>query len=303
MKCSLQLFQGIARTFMLNNSLHLEQAYRQSLLFTKSHYENFPVISFFLPRHLRKHVAVVYQFARQADDLADEGIESVERRVKNLELYEIHLTNCLNGRYENDFWCALHNTITEYKLTQKYFYDLLSAFKQDVTKTRYQTFDEVLNYCERSANPVGRIVLEFFNVRDEESVRYSDAVCTALQLTNFYQDVSIDYQNNRLYIPLDEIEKFEVKLNQFELKENNANFKQLLKYQVERTKKLFGEGQKLIARLPKELKPQIRMTILGGEKILQKIEKLDYDVLNTRPKLSKLDYVKIFFKAIVKKNE
>jgi squalene synthase HpnC len=219
--------------------------------------------------------------------------------MKSLELYETHLRNCLDGTYENDFWYALHNTTTEYNLSPKYFYDLLSAFRQDLVTTRYQTFDEVINYCERSANPVGRIILEFFSIRDDESLRFSDAVCTALQLTNFYQDVSIDIRKDRIYIPLDEIQKFGVSENQFELRENNTNFEQLLKYQVERTKQLFFEGRKLIIRLPKELKSQIHMTILGGEKILNMIEKMNYNVIDTRPKLSKLDYLMIFFKTLV----
>ncbi|MBA4406212.1 squalene synthase HpnC [bacterium] len=286
--------------------MSVETAYKEALLFTKSHYENFPVVSLFLPKHLRKHVAVVYQFARQADDLADEGNINSELRtclpagkVENLELYKNHFTNCLNGKYESDFWYALGNTITEYKLTPKYFYDLISAFKQDLQKTRYQTFDELINYCERSANPVGRIILEFFSIHDAESLRFSDAVCTALQLTNFYQDVSVDIKKDRIYIPLEELQKFGVTENQFEFRENNTNFEQLVRYQVERTKLLFIEGRNLVSRLPKELGSQIYMTILGGEKILSKIEKTNYNVISVRPKLSKLDYLTIYLKTLV----
>lgn len=221
----------------------------------------------------------------------------------NLELYETHLRNCLEGIYGNDFWYALHNTISEYKLTPKYFFDLLSAFKQDLVKTRYQTFDEITNYCERSANPVGRIILEFFTIRDEESISYSDAVCTALQLTNFYQDVSVDIRKDRIYIPLEEMEKFGVSTNQFELRKNNTNFEQLLRYQVDRTRLLFLEGRKLIVRLPKELKSQIHLTILGGEKILEKIERMNYNVLEARPELTKLDYIRIFLRTLIAKND
>lgn len=219
--------------------------------------------------------------------------------MKNLELYEIHLRNCLNGMYVNDFWRALHYTITEYKLSPKYFYDLLSAFKQDLITTRYRTFGEIINYCERSANPVGRIILEFFAIKDLESIRFSDAICTALQLTNFYQDISIDIKKDRLYIPLEELQKFGVRENLFEFRENNTNFERLLVYQVDRTKQLFLEGRKLISILPKELRLQIHITILGGEKILSKIEKLNYKVLDTRPKLSKLDYLMILLRALV----
>lgn len=220
-------------------------------------------------------------------------------RIENLELYEELFKKCLDGKFENDFWFALNNTISVFKLTPKYFFDLLSAFKQDVVKTRYKTFEEVLNYCERSANPVGRIILEFFNIYDEESCRYSDAICTALQLTNFYQDVSVDIQKDRIYVPVDEIQKFGVTEYQFELRKNNTNFKQLLKYQVDRTKKLFEEGRKLLPGLPKELKRQIQMTIFGGEKILEMIEEKHYDVLHSRPYLFKLDYIKIFLRTFL----
>jgi squalene synthase HpnC len=287
---------------MKNNVIEnkeLESAYLSAVQFTKSHYENFPVISLFLPKRLRKHVAAVYQFARQADDIADEGKENSEFRIRNLELYEQNLTNCLDGRFENNFWMALNHTIQQHQLTPQYFYDLLSAFKQDVVKTRYSSHDDVLDYCRRSANPVGRIILEFFNVRDEESMKYSDAICTALQLTNFYQDVSIDIEKNRIYIAAEDIKSFNVKTEQFFAKSTDSDFTNLIKFEVERTQNLFNEGKKLIERLPKELKIQISMTVLGGEKILEKIGNLSFDVLNSRPKLSKLDYLNILLKAIV----
>jgi len=284
----------------LVNNISLESAYREALRLTNSHYENFPVVSLFIPRRLRKHIAVVYQFARQADDIADEGKSNCELRIENLELYRYNFSRSLNGKYQNDFWLALHNTILEYKLTPKYFYDLLDAFKQDIYKNRYNSFDEVLNYCERSANPVGRIVLELFDIRDEESSKYSDAICTALQLTNFYQDVSIDIKKDRIYIPIDEIERFGVKLNQFELKQNNTNFEQLLKFQVDRTKDYFSIGRNLFARLPRKLEKQIKATVLGGEKILEKIGIINYNVLNHRPKLSKIDYMNILLKTLLK---
>lgn len=284
-----------------NKSLDL--AFRNAVKFTKSHYENFPVVSLFLPKVLRKHVAVVYQFARQADDMADEGIANCKLRIENLEQYEEQLKNCVAGKFENDFWYALNNTIAEFNLTPKNFFDLLKAFKQDVIKTRYDSFNDVLNYCEHSANPVGRIILEFFGIRETKTVKYSDSICTALQLTNFYQDVSIDFLKNRIYISLDELKTYGVELNQFELKKNNANFKRLLEHQVNRNKELFAEGRKLLALIPRGLRRQIYMTILGGEKILEKIEAIDYNVLNKRPSLSKMDYTKIFLKSAVLLND
>jgi squalene synthase HpnC len=285
--------------YINNSDYALNIAYNRAVDFAKSHYENFPVVSLFIPKELRKHVAVVYQFARQADDLADEGSAASKTRIERLEQYEFQLKNCLQGNYENDFWSVLNNTITLLKLTPKYFYDLLSAFKQDVTKKSYSSFDDLLNYCERSANPVGRIILEIFGVSDKEALKYSDAICTALQLTNFYQDVSVDIVKGRIYIPLDEMKTFGVNENVFELKKNNTNFILLLKYQIDRTKKLFDEGWKLIPFLPDNLKKQIILTILGGKEILRKIEQIDYNVLQERPSLGKFDFIKIFFKAIL----
>lgn len=281
---------------IINN---LNNAYREAVEFAKTHYENFPVVSMFLPRKLRKHVAVIYQFARQADDIADEGDLPTNFRLMLLESYRKKLTNSIHGLFDNNFWYSFNDTITSFNLTTKYFYDLLNAFEQDIVKSRYNTFDEILNYCERSANPVGRIILELFNIRDEKIMKYSDAICTALQLTNFYQDISLDYPKNRIYIPLNEMKEFEVSENLFELKKNNANFKKLLKFQVDRTKIFFEEGESILDLLPKELKFQINLTILGGKKILEKIEKMDYNTLNRRPTLSKLDLVNLFFKALI----
>jgi squalene synthase HpnC len=243
------------------------------------------------------HIAVVYQFARQADDIADEGNSPTEQKLESLELYEKDLTDCINGKYSNEFWFALHNTIEKYSLTPQYFYNLIYAFKQDIIKNRFETFDEIISYCTHSANPVGRIILEFFNIRDDESTHYSDDICTALQLTNFYQDVSIDILKNRIYIPLDEIERFGVSVNQFDLKQNNANFEKLVEFQVVRARKYFKNGSPLLLRLPRKLRRQIYMTILGGEKILDKIERLNFNVLNNRPKISKVDYIVILLKA------
>lgn len=278
----------------------LKKAYKNALKFTKAHYENFPVVSFFLPYKLKKHIAVIYQFARQADDIADEGNYPVDFRLMLLENYKNKLVNALKKIYEDDFWMALGNTISLINLTPKYFFNLLSAFEQDVTVTRYKTFEDVLNYCERSANPVGRLILELYDIRDEKIMQYSDAVCTALQLTNFYQDISIDYRKNRIYLPLDEMKKFGVSENIFELKKNNANFKQLLKFHIEKTKELFRQGENILIYLPAMLRLQIKLTILGGEKILEKIEELDYNTLNFRPTLSKKDVVKLFYKALKK---
>jgi len=275
------------------------QIVSDALKFTNSHYENFPVASLLLPKGIRNHVAIVYRFARQADDIADEGNIPNEQRIRFLDNYRLQLSDSLNGKYADKFWEALHCTIKSFNLTHKYFFDLLSAFEQDITKHRYNLFEDVLDYCKRSANPVGRIILEFFNIHDQKAIEYSDAICTALQLTNFYQDFFVDWQKGRIYIPVSEVEKFGVDEKIFSEPKINANFRELLRLQVDRTYNIFKKGKLLLPILPKRLRFQIRLTILGGEEILKKIEKNNFNVLNYRPKLSKIDYVKLVLKAAI----
>ncbi|MCK5458120.1 MAG: squalene synthase HpnC [Melioribacteraceae bacterium] len=280
---------------MTYHSHEIESAYQEAINFTKSHYENFPVISFLLPKEIRKDVAVIYQFARQADDIADEGDLSPDERLKQLEEYRNSLIQSLEGNPSNKFWEALAKTIKDKKLTSSNFLKLLTAFEQDVTKNRYNDFKELQNYCDNSANPVGRIILELHGIFDTEAIQYSDSVCTALQLTNFYQDVSIDIQKNRIYIPNNELQNFGITENVFLLKEINVNFIHLMQFQIERAEKLFDDGSNLLTKLPWRLKRQIAWTIKGGEAILTKIRNNNFDVLNFRPTLSKKDFIKLLF--------
>lgn len=280
---------------MTYNSNDIELAYQEALNFTKSHYENFPVISFLLPKSIRKDVAIIYQFARQADDIADEGDITSEERLHQLAEYRKSLIQSLEGNPSNKFWTALEQTIKDKNLTSSNFLKLLSAFEQDVTKNRYNDFAELQNYCDNSANPVGRIILELHGIFDAEAIQYSDSVCTALQLTNFYQDVSIDIQKNRIYIPNNELHNFSLTENMFLLKDNNSNFIKLMRFQVERAEKLFNDGSNILIKLPWRLKRQIAWTIKGGEAILKKIRNNNFDVLNYRPTLSKKDFVKLLF--------
>jgi len=280
------------------DSKDLEEEYKNSLEAASSHYENFPVASFLVPKSLRKHVAVVYRYARMADDLADEGDLLPEERISALDEMETSLRNAMEGNFSNPFYQALSSTIHERNLTPSYFYDLLKAFRQDVSVKRYNTFDELMNYCRFSADPVGRIILELFDLRDGNLALLSDKICSALQLTNFYQDVSVDISRGRIYIPLEEMKSFKVTEKDFELKKINTNFKELIKLQVDRARKLFQEGKPLTALLPKPLNFEIKWTVLGGECILRKIESNDYDVLSRRPKLSKPEYFNLFIKSI-----
>jgi squalene synthase HpnC len=271
----------------------------RTLELAKFHYENFPVASFLLSKDMRKHFAIIYWFARTADDFADEGNLEAEDRLKNLNEFENEFTASLIHKSSNQYFILLKKTIDEKKNNPKHFYDLLSAFKQDVVKNRYENFDEILDYCNRSANPVGRIILELNNVSDKDAIKYSDKICTALQLTNFYQDTKIDYSKGRIYYPVDEMKKFNVTENMFELNKNNPHISALVKHNVDRTQKLFDEGKNILDFLRGSLKTEIKWTIFGGEAILNKIRKNNFEVLAERPKLSKLNYLFLFMKALI----
>ena len=277
--------------------MNIDSAYEDALEFVKNHYENFPLASFLIPKSLRKHVALIYWFARTADDIADEGEMKSEERLKKLEEFENRLTELLNGNYSNPFELALHSTIETKNLSPENFYNLLKAFKQDIIKKRYDDFSDLLNYCHNSANPVGRLILELNDIKNDEAFYYSDKICSALQLTNFWQDTLIDFQKGRIYYPADEMEKFGVTEKVFELKENNLNLQALVKHNIQRTNQLFEEGKNLIEFLHGRLKFEIKWTILGGEAILKKIESSDFNVLNLRPKLSKKDFFILLLKS------
>jgi squalene synthase HpnC len=277
--------------------MRLNDGYVQAIQLAKQHYENFPVISFLIPKKLQKHIAIIYWFARTADDFADEGDLNPDERIERLNEFEQNLTNALNGNFSNSFEQALAQTIIERKLNPNYFYNLLKAFKQDVTKKRYSDFSEVLDYCRYSANPVGRLILELFDIRNDEYFGYSDKICTALQLTNFYQDLQLDYKKGRIYLPLNEMQDFDVSERSFELKENSLNLRNLLRHNISRTEVMFKEGRKLLRHLKGRLRMEIGWTILGGELILEKIKDIDYNTINIRPKITKAEYLKLILKT------
>lgn len=276
----------------------IDKAYKSALALAQSHYENFPVVSFLIPKRQRKHVAIIYWFARTADDIADEGEVPGEERIKKLNELQKRVDEIAEGKYKNEIDAALGNTLKTNNLSPENLKNLLIAFKQDVIKKRYENFDEVLSYCKYSANPVGKLILELNKIRNDEAIKYSDSICTALQLTNFIQDIEIDYTKGRIYLPQDEMKKFDVDENVFGLKENNANLKKLLKFNIERIEKMFEEGKLLIPFLKGRLKYEIAWTILGGEKILEKIKISDYNIFGNRPTLSKIDFLNLLGKSI-----
>ena len=279
--------------------MEIDSAYRETLNFARNHYENFPVVSILVPNHLRKHIAIIYWFARTADDIADEGNYSPDERIEMLDKFENRLSELLKGNCITSFELALHTTIKEKNLSCDYFYSLLKAFKQDVVKKRYENFSSLIGYCRNSANPVGRLILELNGIKKSEAFGLSDKICTALQLTNFWQDSKIDFEKGRIYYPEDEMENFGVTEKMFELKENNLNLRALVKHNVERTEKFFSEGNKLPEYLSGRLKYEIKWTILGGRSILKRIEKNNYNVLQQRPVLTKKDFFILLLKSFL----
>lgn len=275
----------------------IESGYASAMNLAKSHYENFPVVSVLIPKELRKHVAVIYWFARTADDFADDETLSAEVRMKHMTQFEQRLNKTAGGDPSEELDAALLNTITERGITVQYLYDLLSAFKQDIIKTRYATLDELLDYCRRSANPVGRLMLELFGLHNAENVQYSDKVCSALQLANFWQDVSLDIKKERIYVPQAYLHKFAVSEDEVYHPEksgpNTRKFKNCMRELVNITDQMFVEGQPLIPLLNGVFKYEISWTVLGGRKILEKIRKIDYNVHCERVRLSKFELLQL----------
>jgi len=277
-----------------------ETGYQEAMSLAKTHYENFPVISLLIPASLKKHIAIVYWFARTADDYSDEGNLSDTERLARLNKFEMRLRSLINGKPENNLEAALKNTINSEKLYTDNFINLLKAFKQDVVKNRYIDFNDLLDYCSNSANPVGRILLELFNIKNEKAILCSDKICTALQITNFIQDTKIDYQKGRIYYPQDEIKQFQVEENMFEMNRINLNLKQLIEFSVNRVQGFFDDGKGLLEFLSGRFKYEIAWTINGGEEILRRIRGADFDVLSERQHLTKFDYMKLFLKSFFK---
>jgi len=258
------------------------------------HYENFPVASLLLPAPLREPVEVIYRFARSADDFADEGHDEPEIRLRKLDDYRRQLLRPIDPVLRD-----VAKVIREHDLPVGLFADLLDAFSQDVTKKRYANFPEVLDYCRRSANPVGRLLLHLFKRTNDSDLRASDAICTALQLVNFWQDADLDYaKDRRIYLPQDEMARFAVGEAHLRDRICDPAWRALMAFQVERTRRLMLSGAGLGKALPGRVGLEIRATIQGGLRILDKIERAGYDVFRRRPRLGALDWPLVLLKAI-----
>ncbi len=275
----------------------VEDAYRFCEHLAFSHYENFPVASRFIPRQKRKHVAAVYAFARIADDYADEPGMMPEERMQKLQDWEEQLSQCYKGVATRPVFVALADTVRRFEIPQILFLDLLTAFRSDVTVRRYESFEDILAYCRNSANPVGRLVLLLFGYKDEKMAVWSDRICTALQLANFWQDLSIDLDKDRVYIPLEDLRKFNLGVQDIRQKRFSPAFRDLMEFEVQRTRDLFEQGKPLLANIGKDLSLEMKLTWLGGTHILEKITRLDYNVLNRRPTLSVVDKCVLLLRA------
>jgi squalene synthase HpnC len=265
---------------------------------TNDHYENFPVASPLLPPRLRAPVRVIYAFARSADDLADEGDALPEARIAALTAYESELDLIDAGqRPTTDLFQQLAQTIKEHHLKTKPLRDLLSAFRQDVVKTRYAHIDELLDYCSRSANPVGRIMLALSDYHSPELLNQSDDICTALQLINFLQDVAIDWEKSRIYLPKQDLSLFGVSEQQIAEGLSDHRWRALMQFQVERARCLMLRGAPLALNVDGRLGWELRCIVHGGLRILEKIEAVDYDVFRQRPILQPLDWLLLGWRA------
>jgi squalene synthase HpnC len=255
-----------------------------------SHYENFSVLSWFLPRALRPHFSSVYAFCRSTDDLGDEGSATTDERLARLDAWETDLRRCFcqHETPEHPYLTALRETIQAYHLPPEPFLRLIEANRMDQRQQRYPTYADLLCYCKHSANPVGQLVLMLYGYRDSERQRCSDAICTALQLTNFWQDIPSDYhERHRVYLPQEDMARFGVSESELALGKATPAFRSLLAFEVERARVFFHEGWPLLKSLPALPRRAVALFALGGLEVLAALERIGYDVFTQRPTLSR----------------
>ncbi|HLX22687.1 MAG TPA: squalene synthase HpnC [Usitatibacter sp.] len=263
------------------------------------HYENFPVASWLLPAALRAPVEAIYGFARGADDIADEGYMPDSERLKGLDRYLQALDAIERGRAPANEFARIEDAIREQELPIPLLRDLIDAFKQDVVKKRYADFAELMDYSRRSANPIGRLVIHLFERAERKSYsrEQSDRICSALQIINFWQDVAVDWDKGRVYIPQDDLERFGVAEADIAARRAGDSWRKLMAFECERARGMLMEGAPLGKALPGRMGIEIRATVLGGGAILDKIDAVRGDVFRHRPKLGRMDWIRIVAKA------
>ncbi len=263
------------------------------------HYENFPVASLLMPPALREPVAVIYRFARSADDFADEGEAAPAERLASLQGYRDELERLAAGLPpDTALFHDVGRVVRERTLPLQPFRDLLDAFSQDVVKARYADFAELQDYCRRSANPVGLLMLHLFGMASERNIAWSDSICTGLQLVNFWQDVAIDWRKDRVYLPLDEMARHGVSESHIAGQRCDADWRRLLAFQVARARTMLNSGAPLGRVLPGRVGLEIRATVQGGLRILAKLESENYDMFRRRPVLRWHDWPMLLLRSL-----
>jgi squalene synthase HpnC len=252
----------------------------------RSHYENFSVASWFLPSKLRQHFFNVYAYCRISDDLADETGDPAAS-LDLLNQWEAELNACYDGEPRHPVFVALAETVNKFDIPKHEFADLLTAFRQDQSVNRYQTFEDLLGYCHYSANPVGHLVLYVCGYKDADRQQLSDYTCTALQLANFWQDVTPDYAKGRIYLPLEDLRRFAVHEEEIRDSDNTAAFCEMMRFEVARAREWFRQGLPLISKVDRALAIDIELFSRGGQEILSAIERRNFAILDNRPAISK----------------
>ena len=273
-----------------------EAAFEYCRRLTKTHYENFTVGSLLLPKAKRQHVSNLYAYARTVDDLGDEA--KGDRRAI-LKEWQEDLGRCYEGTPKHPVMVALQDTIRRFDIPEEPFLKLIKANEMDQEVKRYRTFEELLYYCDHSANPCGRLFLYIFNYRDEERQRLADYTCTALQLTNFWQDVTRDWEMGRVYLPMEDMESFGYTEEQLAKGVFNDGFRSLMAFEVNRTRRMFRQGAELVNGVKGASRLDIALFSRGGLAVLDAIEKLDYNVLKRRPHLSRFKKGRLLFSTWV----
>jgi squalene synthase HpnC len=279
-------------------SLEEARAYCERL--AKSHYENFSVATWFLPKRLRQHFYNVYAYCRISDDLGDE-VGDPQQSLELLDQWEAELNACYAGSPKHPVFVALAETVKQFGIPQHEFSDLLIAFRQDQTVTRFETFDDILAYCHYSANPVGHLVLYLCGYSDAVRQQLSDYTCTALQLANFWQDVFVDYGKGRIYLPLEDLRRFGVTGEDIAGRRATPQFVAMMKFEVERAREWFARGLPLVKMVNRELAIDLELFSRGGQEILNAIERQGYDVLRVRPEISKSRKLMLVLRAAMGK--
>ncbi len=275
-----------------------EKAFEYCEGIARSHYENFP-IGWFIPASIRRYLFAVYAFARTADDFADEEAYRNERTLR-LDTYERLLDQAAGGHADEPLFVAIAETLGKTGLPLQLLKNLLVAFRLDVTKRRYRTYSELESYCLYSANPIGRIVLHLSGIDDPELLTCSDRICTGIQLVNHWQDIEVDLQKDRVYLPEEDLERFCYSLDELSNRSVTESFRSLMRFEIARTRSLFYEGKPLLSALGRRLRWQVSLMWLGPMQILNKIEQVDYDVFKARPTISSQELMRLFLSVFLR---